>query len=317
LTDRYLVTGGAGFIGSNIAETLLSQGAFVRVLDNLATGKEENLEVLRRTGGDLEIVRGDLRSLDEVRRAVAGVDYVIHQGALPSVPKSVAMPLETNETNVTGTLNVLVAARDAKVRRVVYASSSSVYGDTPTLPKHEEMAPAPLSPYALQKLAGEFYCRQFHSLYGLETVSLRYFNVFGKRQDPASEYAAVIPKFVDCFHRGVPPTIYGDGEQTRDFTFIDNVVSANLLGCTAPGAGGLFCNVATGYRLSLNGLAGHLRKIFGRDIRPNYAPTREGDVKHSLADISRAREGLGFEILVDFETGLRRYVEWYVANNPL
>jgi nucleoside-diphosphate-sugar epimerase len=314
MPETYLVTGGAGFIGSNIAEALLAEGHRVRVLDNLSTGKEANLAVF---AGKAEILRGDLRSAETCVRAVAGVDYVIHQAALPSVPKSVARPVETNEANVTGTLNLLVAARDAKVRRFVFASSSSVYGDAPKLPKHEEQKPEPLSPYALQKLAGELYCRQFHALYGLETVSLRYFNVFGKRQDPASEYAAVIPKFVDCFHRGVAPTIYGDGEQTRDFTFIDNVVAANLAACRVPGVGGLYCNVATGTRLSLNDLVRHLAAIFGRAIDPVHAPAREGDVKHSLADIAKARAALDYRPGVDFETGLARYVEWYVAHNPL
>lgn len=317
MAEKYLVTGGAGFIGSNIAETLLGEGHSVRVIDNLSTGKQENLDVLSALGGDLRIIRGDLRNLDEVREAVEGVDYVIHQAALPSVPKSVAQPLETNENNINGTLNVLVAARDAKVKRVVYASSSSCYGDTPTLPKEETMATSPLSPYALQKLTGELYCRQFHGLYGLETVSLRYFNVFGKRQDPDSQYAAVIPKFVDCFHRGVSPTIYGDGEQTRDFTFIDNVVSANLLGCRTPGVGGLYCNIAVGDRISLNDLIARLQEIFGSDIKAEFAPTREGDVKHSVADISRAKDKLNFKILVDLETGLKRYIDWYVAGNPL
>ena len=314
MPETYLVTGGAGFIGSNIAEALLAEGHRVRILDNLSTGKETTLALF---AGRAEVLRDDLRSFDACVRAVAGADHVIHQGALPSVPKSVARPIETNASNVTGTLNLLVAARDAKVRRFVYASSSSVYGDTPTLPKHEEMKPEPLSPYALQKLAGELYCRQFYALYGLETVSLRYFNVFGKRQDPASEYAAVIPKFVDCFHRGVPPTIYGDGEQTRDFTFIDNVVAANLLACRAPRVGGLYCNVATAARLSLNDLVRHLQAIFGKAIEPRYAPAREGDVKHSLADIGKAEAALGYRPTIDFETGLARYVEWYVQSNPL
>ena len=309
----YLVTGGAGFIGSHLSEELVRRGHRVRVADSLITGKRHNLDHLPT----VEFLEGDLADLDVARRAVDGVEYVLQQAAIPSVPRSVTDPVTSNRANITAAVNMLVAARDAGVKRLVYAGSSSAYGDTPTLPKREEMKPEPLSPYALQKLAGELYCRQFHALYGLETVSLRYFNVFGKRQDPASEYAAVIPKFVDCFHRGVPPTIYGDGEQTRDFTFVENVVAANLLACRVPGVGGLYCNVATGLRLSLNDLARHLQTIFGTAIEPRYAPVRAGDVKHSLADIGKAQAALGYRPAIDFETGLARYVEWYVKSNPL
>ena len=301
-----LVTGGAGFIGSHIVEELARQGGQVRVLDNLSTGKRENLQ-----SPGLEIIEGDIRDLDVVRRAMNGVDYVLHQAALPSVPRSIADPLTTNEVNVGGTLNVLVAARDAHVRRVVYASSSSVYGDNPALPKHEEMPTRPLSPYAVSKLAGENYCRAFNRVYGLQTVSLRYFNVFGPRQDPASQYAAVIPQFATRLLRGEPPTIYGDGTQSRDFTFVANVVQANLLACEKEQAIGQVMNVACGERYTLLDLYGQLEALTGVRLKPVFAEPRAGDVKHSLAAIDRARQALGYAPVVDWREGLRRTVEWY------
>ena len=245
----FVVTGGAGFIGSHIASTLVEQGESVRVFDNFSTGKQENLAAFRDR---VEIVNGDLRNPEDCQKAVNGADYVLHQAALPSVPKSVENPVLTNENNITGTLNLLVAARDAGVKRVVYAASSSAYGDNPTLPKVETMAPQPMSPYAIQKYVGELYCRNFFTLYGLETVALRYFNVFGPRQDPTSQYAAVIPRFITALAQGVPPTIYGDGEQSRDFTYIDNVVKANILAARAEGAAGEMMNFACGERFSLN-----------------------------------------------------------------
>lgn len=304
----YLITGGAGFIGSNIVEELVRQGERVRVLDNFSTGKRENIAPFLE---DIELIEGDLRHLDTVRQAVQGVDYVLHQGALPSVQKSIDYPLDTNEANVRGTLNLLVAARDVGVKRVVYASSSSVYGDTPTLPKTEEMRPAPLSPYAVSKLAGEHYCQVFYQVYGLETVALRYFNVFGPRQDPTSQYAAVIPKFITAMLRGEQPTIYGDGEQSRDFTYVSNVVQANLLAATAPDVGGQVFNIACGQRYSLLELVATINRILGTDIAPVHTAPRVGDIKHSLADIAKARERLGYQLEINFEEGLRRVIEWF------
>jgi len=308
MNELYLVTGGAGFIGSNIVERLLGEGARVRVLDNFSTGKQENIAHLK---GSLEVIKGDLRNPQDVARAVEGADYVLHQGALPSVPKSVADPVTTNECNVTGTLNLLVACRDAKVRRVVFASSSSVYGDTPTLPKVEDMPPNPISPYALQKLTGEFYCRQFTELYGLETVSLRYFNVFGPRQDPGSQYAAVIPNFVSRSLEDLAPIVYGDGEQTRDFTYVDNVVQINLQACRSERVAGMVFNVATQTRQSLNEILRLLGEILERSLQPEYLDERAGDIKHSIADISAARMHLGYNPPVSFEQGLRHYVKWF------
>ena len=305
----YLVTGGAGFIGSHLAETLVRQGERVRVLDNFSTGKPGNLEPFRK---DAELLEGDLRSLDDCRKAVAGVDFVLHQAALPSVPKSVADPLATNESNITGTLNLLVAARDAGVKRVVYASSSSAYGNAPSLPKIETMKSEPLSPYAVQKHVGELYCRVFYELYGLETVALRYFNVFGPRQDPTSQYAAVIPRFIMALARGERPVVYGDGEQSRDFTYVDNVVRANLLATQARGAAGEVMNFACGRRYSLLELLEVLRGILRSEIAPVHEPARPGDVKHSLADIEKSRRILGYTAHVSFEEGLRRTVAFFV-----
>lgn len=304
----FLVTGGAGFIGSHIVEALVGQGERVRVLDNFSTGKRENLAPFLDR---IELVEGDLAELDTVRRAMRGVEYVLHQGALPSVPKSVEDPLATNRANVTGTLNVLVAARDESVRRVVYAASSSAYGDSPSLPKEESMKAEPLSPYAIQKYTGELYCKTFYALYGLETVSIRYFNVFGPRQDPNSQYAAVIPRFVTALRDGRPPVIYGDGEQSRDFTYVENVVRANLLALRAPEAAGEMMNFACGTRYTLNELCRTLQRILKTNIEPVYEPPRPGDVRHSQADIRKSQRLLGYTAHVPFEEGLRRTVAFF------
>jgi len=305
---RWLVTGGAGFIGSHLVEELLRRGEQVRIADNFVTGNRENLAAL---GDGFDLVEGDLADLDVARRAVTGVDYVLHQAAIPSVPRSVADPMTSHIANVDATLALLVASRDAGVRRVVYAASSSAYGDTPALPKVEDMPPMPLSPYALQKLVGEQYMRLFTTLYGLETVSLRYFNVFGPRQDPSSPYSGVIALFITRLLGGLPPTITGTGEQTRDFTYVANVVDGVLRAATAAGAAGEVINVATGRQVSINELAGTVAELVGVRVPPEHAPARAGDVQHSLADISRARTVLGYQPFVDFEEGLRRTVEWY------
>jgi len=303
----YLVTGGGGFIGSHTVEELLRRGASVRVLDNFSTGKRENL---REALPHIDLIEGDIADLETVRQAMEGVVYVLHLAALPSVPRSVADPLASNQANVIGTLNVLVVARDTGVRRVVYASSSSVYGDNPTLPKREEMSTVPLSPYAVSKLAGEHYCRAFYHVYGLPTVALRYFNVFGPRQDPASQYAAAIPKFVVAMLRGEPPTIYGDGYQSRDFTYVANVVQANLLACESPdGVGGVF-NVGCGEQHTLLELISHLCQILGTTIEPQFTDPRPGDVRHSQADISQIQRTTGYQPDVGFYEGLERTVAW-------
>lgn len=304
----YLVTGGAGFIGSNIVEELVRRGERVRVLDDFSTGKHENLAPFVE---HIELLEGTLLDVAAVRRAVQGVDYVLHQAALPSVQRSIEDPLTTHTTNATGTLNLLLAARDAGVKRFVFASSSSVYGDTPTLPKEESMPPSPKSPYAASKLAGEHYCRVFAEVYGLETVCLRYFNVFGPRQDPTSQYAAVIPLFITAMLQGQSPTIYGDGLQSRDFTYVANVVEANLSAAVAPDVTGRVFNIACGQSYTLLDLISALNNILGNEIVPVYAAPRPGDVRHSLADITAARKALGYQPLVDFEEGLRRTVEWY------
>ena len=311
MTERYLVTGGAGFIGSNIVKELLRREERVRVLDNFSTGKRENMAPYLE---DVELIEGDLRHLETVRQATEGVDYILHQGALPSVQKSVDNPLDTDESNVRGTLNLLLAARDAGVKRVVCASSSSVYGDTPTLPKTEEMKPAPLSPYAVSKLAGEHYGQVFYQVYGLETVALRYFNVFGPRQDPTSQYAAVIPRFVTAMLKGEQPVIYGDGEQSRDFSYVTNVVQANLLAATAPGVGGQIFNIACGKRYNLLELVATINQILGTDVTPVHTAPRVGDIRHSLAGIARAREMLGYQVEVEFKEGLRRLIAWYMEH---
>jgi UDP-glucose 4-epimerase len=307
---RYLVTGGAGFIGSHLAERLVDTGYDVRVIDNLTTGNRENLKSVL---SDIEFIEGDLCDLAVARRVMEGIAVVFHQAALPSVPRSVNDPLATNAANVVGTLNVLVAARDAGVRRVIYASSSSIYGDSPDLPKRETMPPAPKSPYAVSKLAGEFYCRVFHDVYGLETVSLRYFNVFGPRQDPTSQYGAAIPRFIAAYLAGDAPTIFGDGEQTRGFTYVENVVDANLRAAEADGVGGEVFNIASDEQMSINALDKCLRKMLSvpSNLCPHYVPPRAGDVRHSWADISKARQRLGYRVEIDTEEGLRRTVEWF------
>ncbi|MFL5732147.1 MAG: SDR family oxidoreductase [Chloroflexia bacterium] len=303
---KYLVTGAAGFIGSNITEELVKRGQEVRALDNLLSGRRENMEgFLSR----IEFMEGDIRDAATVARAMEGVDYVLHQAALPSVPRSVSDPLASHECNATGTLNVLIAARDAGVKRVVYASSSSVYGDSPTLPKREDMPVDPLSPYAVNKLAGEHYCKTLALVYGLPTVALRYFNVFGPRQDPTSQYAAVIPAFATAMLQGHRPTIYGDGQQSRDFTYISNVVEANLLACERAEAIGCALNVACGQRISLLELVDELNKLLGTSIEPIFELVRKGDVKHSMADASQAAAKLGFSCTVSFEEGLARTVK--------
>lgn len=307
---KYLITGAAGFIGSSLVRSLLERGEQVRGIDNFSTGRRENLaEVLKQ----IDFREADILDLDAMHTACKGVDYVLHQAAIPSVPKSVLDPLGSNRANIDGTVNVLVAARDAKVRRVVYAASSSAYGDTPTLPKHEAMNPNPISPYAVAKLASELYMISFYRCYGLETVCLRYFNIFGPRQDPSSPYSGVLAKFSMQMLRGDQPTIFGDGETSRDFTYIDNAVSANLLACSAPAtecAGRMF-NCATGHRTTLNQTFEALKELTGYKGSVNYAAERSGDIKHSLADITLAQKHLGYKVLVNFEDGLRRTVEWY------
>jgi len=307
----FLVTGGGGFIGSNLVEVIVGRGDAVRVLDNFATGRRSNLENAvswaKSGGGSFELLEGDIRDLATCRRAVVGADYVLHQAAIPSVQRSVKDPVGSNDVNVSGTLNLLVAARDENVKRFVMASSSSLYGESETLPKVETMAPAPISPYGLQKLAGETYCGLFHRLYGLPAIALRYFNVFGPRQDPTSEYSAVIPLFITAIKRGIQPTIFGDGEQTRDFSYIANVVQANLRSCEAgPAAHGGAFNIACGERLSLNDLVGILGEFAGRKVQPAYAPHRSGDITHSLAGIEKARRLLGYAPEVSVRDGLRR-----------
>lgn len=303
----YLVTGGAGFIGSNIVKELLNRGEKVRVLDNFATGKRENL--LPFNGNpNLEVIEGDLRSFHIVRDAVRGCDYVLHQGALPSVPRSIKDPITSNEVNINGTLHILEAAREFGVKRVVFASSSSVYGNNSTLPKVETMPVAPLSPYALTKYAGERYCQIFYALYGLETVILRYFNVFGPNQDPTSQYSAVIPKFIKMIKEGRRPVIYGDGTQSRDFTFVSNNVEANLLACTAPNVAGEVFNIACGERYSLLDLVSTINEILGTQIEPIFKDPRPGEVKHSLADIEKAKKMLGFEVKIKFREGLQKII---------
>lgn len=305
----YLVTGGAGFIGSNIVEELLKRGQKVRVLDNFSTGKRENILPFL---GRIELIEGDIRNYRVVREAVEGVDLILHQAALPSVPRSIKDPITTNEVNVGGTLNLLNAAKNAGVKRIVYASSSSVYGNSEILPKKEDMIPEPISPYAVSKLAGEKYCKVFYEVYGLETVILRYFNIFGPRQDPTSQYSGVIVKFINAFLNNKPLTVYGDGEQSRDFTFVDDVVKANLLvaNCSLNHSGELF-NVARGKRVTLNQMIKILKEIFGRDSKVIYVNPRSGDVKHSEADVSEIRERLNFAAKTSFKNGLRKTVERY------
>ena len=310
---NYLVTGGAGFIGSHLSEELVRRGHTVRVADSLITGKRSNLDHVP----GVEFLEGDLADLAVAQRAVQGMHYVLHQAAIPSVPRSVSDPITSNRANVDATLNVLVAARDAGVKRVVFAGSSSAYGNTPTLPKHEDMPTNPLSPYALQKVVGEQYLQMFTRLYGLETVSIRYFNVFGPRQDPSSPYSGVISVFATALLENRSPKIYGDGEQTRDFTYVANVVDGVLRACEAPNASGEVINVATGGRISLNELFRKMRDVAGASVEPTHAETRAGDVRDSQADISKAQRILGYQPIVSFEEGLARTMAWYKASAPL
>src|ERR1700720_4042789 len=307
---RYLVTGGAGFIGSNTVDELVRRGHSVVVLDDLSGGKEENLAEVRNK---ITFIKGTITDIEIIRRAIYAADYVIHLAARTSVPFSMKDPIETNRINIDGTLNVLVAARDAKVKRVVFAASSSAYGETPTLPKVETMQPAPISPYGVTKYVGELYAQTFGRCYGLENVSLRYFNIFGPRQEPTSPYSGVLAKFCAAFLEDTQPVIFGDGEQTRDFTYVDNAVQANLLACEAPNVSGKVFNVGVGGRFSLNQTIGLLNKVSGKNLEGKYEPSRDGDIRDSQADISRAREFLGYEPAVAFEEGLRRTFDWYRA----
>ena len=305
---RYLVTGGAGFIGSNTVDELVRRGHGVVVLDDLSSGKEDNLAEVR---SKITFMKGSITDIEVVQKAMVQADYVIHLAARTSVPRSVKDPVDTNRINVDGTLNVLVAARDNKVKRVVFAASSSAYGDTPTLPKSEDMQPVPISPYGVTKYVGELYGSAFLKCYGLETVSLRYFNIFGPRQDPGSPYSGVLAKFCTAFLEDKQPVVFGDGEQTRDFTFVDNAVHANLLACEAPNVAGKVFNVGTGARISLNEVLATLRKITSKALEAKYDPPREGDIRDSQADISQARKFLGYEPQVGFEQGLQITFEWY------
>lgn len=307
--SKFLVTGGAGFIGSSIVWKLLELGHNVKIIDNFSTGKRENVVGFK---DDVEIIEGDIRSYHLVLQAVRGVDYILHQAALPSVPRSINDPITSNEVNVVGTLNILEAAKEYEVKRVVYASSSSVYGDNPTLPKHEEMMINPLSPYAVSKLAGEKYCRVFSKIYGLETVALRYFNVFGPRQDPTSQYSAVIPKFITAMNNEKQPFIYGDGLQSRDFTFIDNVVDANLKAALSDCEPGLAMNCACGEQTVLKSVIDLINDKLGKNIKPISLDPRPGDIKHSLADISLIKEKINYKPLVDFKTGLSKTIDFFI-----
>lgn len=310
MADLYLITGGAGFIGSNLADALVRDGQRVRIFDDFSTGRIENLLAVR---DHIEIVEGDLRDFDAVRRAMRGVNYVSHQGALRSVERSVDDPMSSNAVNVQGTLNVLQAAREAGVTRVAYASSSSAYGDTEVLPKTEDLAPAPISPYAVSKLAAEHYCRVYSRLYGLETVSLRYFNVFGPKQSPESKYAAVVPLFLRAAFKHEPLEIHGDGEQSRDFTYIDNVVLANRLAMSTAGVGGSVFNVACGERHSLLDIAAVIGRFLGRELPRNHVDSRRGDVRHTQASIDRITTALKYQPTVGFEEGMRRTFDWFKA----
>jgi UDP-glucose 4-epimerase len=309
--EKFLVTGGAGFIGSNICRKLVSQGCFVRVVDNLLTGKKSNLAGV---ADKIEFIHADMGDSEVARSAVKDVDVVLHQGALPSVPVSIDNPAATHKHCVDATFTLLLAARDAGVKRFVYAASSSAYGDAPTSPKVETMPASPLSPYAVAKLTGEYYCSVFHKIFGLETVSLRYFNVFGPHQDPASQYAAAIPAFVTAILRDEPPTIYGDGEQSRDFTYVDNVVDANLLAARAKQTRGEVINIACGQAVTVNEIIDMINKLLGKNTTPTYAASRPGDVKHSLADITAAENLIGFKPTVPFREGLQLAIDWYRNN---
>jgi nucleoside-diphosphate-sugar epimerase len=310
-SERFLVTGGAGFIGSNICRRLVREGCFVRVVDNLLTGKRENLA---EVWDQIEFVEADMGVPEVARAVVQGIDVILHEGALPSVPRSVDDPAATHQHCVDATFTLLLAARDARVKRFVYAASSSAYGDTPTLPKVETMAPDPLSPYAVGKLVGEYYCSVFSKVFGLETIALRYFNVFGPHQDPASQYAAAIPAFVTAILQDRPPTVYGDGEQSRDFTYVDNVVHANLLAARADRTHGEVVNIACGEAVTVNAIIGMINRLLGKNVQPIYAPARPGDVKHSLADITAAKKLIGFEPVILFRAGLEKSIDWYRHN---
>ena len=310
---RYLVTGGAGFIGSNTVDELVRRGHSVVVLDDLSGGKEENLAEVRNK---ITFIKGSIVDIEIIRRAIYEADYVIHLAARTSVPFSMKDPIETNRINIDGTLNVLVAARDAKVKRVVFAASSSAYGETPTLPKTESMEPQPISPYGVTKYVGELYAQTFGRCYGLENVCLRYFNIFGPRQDPSSQYSGVMAKFCTAFLEETEPVIFGDGTQSRDFTYVENAVQANLLACEAPAASGRVFNVGTGDRINLNQVVEALGRISGKLMKPRYDPPRDGDIRDSQADISHARAVLGYEPTVALEEGLQRTFEWYRATKP-
>ena len=305
---RYLVTGGAGFIGSNTVDELVRRGHSVVVLDDLSSGREDNLAEIRNK---ITFIKGSITDIEVVRKVMHEAEYVLHLGARTSVPRSVKDPLETNKITIEGTLNVLVAAKELKVKRVVFAASSSAYGETPTLPKTEAMQPQPISPYGVTKYVGELYCQTFGRCYGLENVALRYFNIFGPRQDPGSPYSGVLSKFCTAFLEDVQPLVFGDGEQTRDFTYVDNAVQANLLACEAPNASGKVFNVGVGGRVSLNEVLRELAKITGKTLAAKYEPPRDGDIRDSQADISQARETLGYDPPVSFEEGLARTFEWY------
>ena len=309
--STYVVTGGAGFIGSHIAEALLRQNQTVRIVDNFSSGKAANLASFQ---ADVEVFTLDIANGSGLLEAFRGADFVIHEAAIPSVPKSMLDPVGSNLANVDGTLNVLVAARDAGVKRLVYASSSSLYGDSPTLPKHEGMVPNPLSPYGAQKLFAEIYCQVFWKAYQFETVALRYFNVFGPRQDPTSQYSGVLAKFIPAVLQNRQPTIYGDGTQSRDFTYVANIVDANLLACTAPGIAGEAFNIACGDRITVNSMLEQVNKVEGKNVAAIFAPVRSGDILHSQADVTKARTMMGYQAKTTFEEGLRRTIAWYRAN---
>lgn len=309
--EKFLVTGGAGFIGSNICKKLVSQGCFVRVVDNLLTGKKSNLaDIIDK----IEFIQADMGDAEVARSAMTGIDVVLHQGALPSVPRSIEDPAATHKHCVDATFTLLLAARDAKIKRFVYASSSSAYGDTPTLPKVETMPPKPMSPYAAAKLAGEYYCSVFYKVFGLQTISLRYFNVFGPHQDPTSQYAAAIPAFVTAISKDKPPTVYGDGLQSRDFTYVDNVIEANLLAARAKHTAGEVLNIACGQAATVNEVIDTVNELLGKNIKPIYTAPRPGDVKHSLADISLAKKLIVFKPKIQFKEGLQLSIEWYRKN---
>lgn len=307
---KFLVTGIGGFIGSNLAIELLKRGFYVRGLDNFSTGRRINLKGIEK---DIELIEGDIRNYDTVEKAVSGINYVLHQAALPSVPRSISDPVTSNEVNINGTLNVLEASRKAGVKKFVFASSSSVYGDTPELPKHEVILPSPLSPYAVTKLTGEKYARVYSHVYGLNTLSLRYFNVFGPRQDPDSQYSAVIPKFIKAMKNGSPPLVYGDGEQSRDFTYISNVVEANILAALAESGSGTALNCACHDRITINRLITELNEIMNLQVKPQYTEPRPGDILHSFADISLAEKEIGYKPVSMFKEGLTKTVEWFTS----